>query len=78
MICTIMANDMDPRNCFVQTLIGLACYAQVFRDKGKQLLNAFGITSSVFHIRKHGSWWARMHDAIKEINHRVWWRVTLI
>ena len=76
MICAIMANNMDPRNCFMQTLIGLACYAQGLRDKGIKLLNAFGVTCSAFQIRKHGSWWAKMRDAIKEINPRAWWRVT--
>ena len=73
MICAIMANTMDPRNCLIQTLIGLACYAQGLRDKGIKLLNAFGVSCSVFHIRQHGSWWAKMCDAINEINPRAWW-----
>ena len=76
MICAIMANNMDPRICFTQTLLGLACYAQGLRDKGIKLLNAFGVTCSPFHIRQHGSWWAKMRDAMKEINPHAWWRVT--
>ena len=76
MICAIMANNMDPRNCFLQTLIGLACYAQGLRDKGMKLLNSFGVTSSVFHIRQHGSFWAKVRSIIKELDPRSFWRVT--
>ena len=60
MICAIMANNMDPRKCFLQTLVGLACYAQGLRDKGMKMLNSFGVTSSIFHIRQHGTFWARV------------------
>ena len=53
MICAIMANNMDPRDTFMQTLIGLACHAP--RDKGMKILNAFVVTCSTFHIRQHGA-----------------------
>lgn len=76
MVCSILANTMDPRACFMQTLLGLACYSQGLRDKGVALLNAFGVTSSAFHIREHGSLWAKLRSAIKEINLRAFWRVT--
>ena len=76
MICAIMANNMDPRKCFLQTLIGLACYAQGLRDKGMKLLNSFGVTSSIFHIRQHGSVWAKIRSAIKEISLTAFWRAT--
>ena len=76
MICAIMANNMDPRKCFLQTLIGLACYAQGLRDKGMKLLNSFGITSSIFHVRQHGSFWAKVRSAIKELNITAFWRTT--
>ena len=76
MICAIMANNMDPRKCFLQTLIGLACYAQGLRDKGLKLLNSFGVTSSIFHIRQHGSFWAKVRSAIKELNLTAFWRAT--
>ena len=76
MVYAILANMMDGRSCFLQTLIGLACYAQGLRDKGMKVLNAFGITSSVSHIRKHGSWWAKIRKAIKEIDILSFWRVT--
>ena len=67
---------MDPNVTFMQTLIGLACYAQGLRDKGIKLLNNFGITTSVFHIRQHGSWWAKIRNAIKEISSHAFWHVT--
>ena len=73
MICALMANNMDPRKCFLQTLIGLACYAQGLRDKGMKLLNSFGVTSSIFHIRKHGSFWAKVRKVINELNPIVFW-----
>ena len=76
MICAIMANSMDPRKCFLQTLIGLACYAQGLRDKGMKLLNSFGVTSSIFHIRQHGSFWAKIRSAVQELNPIAFWRAT--
>ena len=54
--CAIMANNMDPRKCFLQTLIGLACFAQGLRDKGMKLQNSVGVTSSIFHIGQHGGY----------------------
>ena len=70
MICVITANNMDPRICFMH--LGLA---QGLRDKGTNFLNAFGVTCSAFRIRQHGSLWATMRDAMKEITPRAWWRV---
>ena len=67
---------MDARACFIQTLLGLACYSQGLRDKGIALLNSFGITASAFHTREHGSLWAKLRSAIKEINPRAFWSVT--
>ena len=55
---------MDPSATFVQTLIGLACYAQWLRDKGMKPLNTSGVTASVFYIRQHSSWWAKIRKAI--------------
>ena len=71
-----MANMMDTRSCFLQALIGLACYSQGIRDKGMKFLNAFGVTSSVSHIREDGSWWAKIRVAINEIDVHSFWRVT--
>ena len=64
------------RSCFHQTLICLACYAQGLRDKGMKLLNGFGITSSLSHIREHGSWWAKFRKVINEIDVKSFWKVT--
>jgi hypothetical protein len=41
-----------------------------------KLLSAFGITSSITHIRDHGNWWAKIRKAIKEIDIQSFWRVT--
>ena len=77
MVCAIMANMMDTRSCFLQTLIGLACYAQGLRDKGMKLMNCFGITSSVSHIREHiYCSWAKIRNAINVIDVNSFWRVT--
>ena len=73
MVCAILANNMDPRKTFLQTLVGLACYAQGLRNKGMKLLNSFGVTSSIFHIRRHGSYWAKVR---KELNPSAFWRAT--
>ena len=64
---------MDPRKCFLQTLIGLA---QGLRDKGMRLLNSFGVTNSIFQMRQHGSFWAKVRSAIKELNRAVFWQAT--
>ena len=69
-------NAMDPRNTFLQTLLGLACYAQGLRDKGFKILNAFGVVCSIFHVRQHGSRWARLRSALSELNPIRFWRVT--
>ena len=51
MVRLILANMMDPSVTFVQNLIGLACYVQGLCDKGMKLLNTFGVTANIFHIR---------------------------
>ena len=64
------------RNTYLQTLLGLACYAQGLRDKGVKILNAFGVVCSIFHVRNHGSRWARLRSALAELNPIRFWRVT--
>ena len=76
MVCAILANMMDGRSTFLQTLIGLVCYGQGLRDKGMKFLNAFGVSCSVFHVRKHGSFWANARKAIEEISPVAFWRAT--
>ena len=51
MVCALLVNLMDHRKCFMQTLVGLGCYAQGLRDKGFILLNALGVSCSIFHVR---------------------------
>ena len=76
MIACLLANAMDPRNTFLQTLIGLVCYANGLRDKGFKILNAFGIVCSIFHIRQHGTHWARLRSAVADLDIKRFWRVT--
>ena len=76
MVCAILANMMDGRSTFLQTLIGLICYGQGLRDKGMKFLNPFGVSCSVFHVRKHGSFWANARKAIAEISPVAFWGAT--
>ena len=76
MVCALLVNIMDHRKCFMQTLVGLGCYAQGLRDKGFKLLNALGVSCSILHIRNHGNLWAHLRSAISEINLQSFWRVT--
>ena len=41
-----------------------------------KLLNSFGVTSSVFHTRKHGSFRAKVRKVIDELNPIAFWQVT--
>ena len=41
-----------------------------------KVLNACVVTCSMFHIRQHGSLWARLRKAISEISPSAFWRVT--
>ena len=42
-----------------------------------KLLKSFGTTSSIFHIRQHGSFWVAVKSIIKELYPRSFRRVTL-
>ena len=42
-ICALLTNTMDTRSTFLQTLLGLVCYAQGLRDKGFKFFNSFGV-----------------------------------
>ena len=39
-------------------------------------MNAFGVVRSAFHVREHGSLWAKLRSAVNEINPRAFWRAT--
>ena len=68
---------MNPQCCFLQTIVGLLCYAYGLRDKGFDLLNAMGCTCSIDHIRVHGSYWASRHKPILQLNVEKFWRITI-
>lgn len=77
MIIALLCFTMNPSCCFFQTLVGLLCYAYGLRDKGFQMLNALGYSSSIDHIRAHGSFWANYHQAINELDASKFWRASI-
>ena len=77
MIISLLCFTMDPRCCFLQTLIGLLCYAYGLRDKGFEALNAFGCLAGIDHIHAHGSFWACTRSPINELDVKTLWRMTL-
>ena len=68
---------MNPSCCFFQTLVGLLCYAYRLHDKGFEMLNALGCSSSIDHIRAHGSFWATHRQAINELDASKFWRASI-
>ena len=77
MVIGLLCFTMNPISCFFQTLIGLTCYAYGLRDRGFELLNAFGCTCSADHIRKHGTFWANKRNVLDELNCTRTWRVSI-
>lgn len=77
MIIALLCFTMNPSCCFIQTIIGLMCYAYGLRDKGFELLNAMGCASSIDHIRAHGSYWASRHIPTLQLNAKQFWRITI-
>ena len=67
MIIALLCFTMNPSCCFFQTLVGLLCYAYGLRDKGFEMLNALGCSSSIDHIRAHRSFWAIQRVGRKQI-----------
>ena len=76
MIISILCFNTNPSVVFFQTLIGLFCYAYGLRDKGFEILNAFGCSCSVDHIRRHGDYWSQQRSAIEELDTKKLWRVS--
>ena len=66
---------MNPTNTFLQTMLGVVAYLYGLRDKGFDILNAFGI-SSVDQVRKHGTFWSKKRCVTDELNCSVFWRVS--
>ena len=77
MVIALLCFTMNPSCCFFQTLVGLLCYAYGLRDKGFEMLNALGCSSSIDHIRSHGSFWATHRQAINELDASKFWRASI-
>ena len=77
MIISLLCFTMNPKCCFFQTVVGLLCYAYGLRDRGFELLNGIGCTSSIDHIRAHGSYWANRLYPIQELTVDRQWRVSI-
>ncbi len=54
MIIGMLCMTMNPQCCFIQTALGLICYAYGLREAGFDMLNAAGCTCSMDHVRQHG------------------------
>ena len=67
---------MNPTSTFLQIMLRVVAYLYGLRDKGFDMLNAFGIISSVDQIRKHGIFWSKKRSVTDELNRSVFWRVS--
>ena len=78
MAIAILSVAMNPSAIFLQTLIGLVCYAYGLGDFGFNILNMFGCCCSVDQIRKHGSFWVKKRFASDELKKTktLFWRVS--
>ncbi len=77
MTIALLCVTRNPATCFFQTLLGLMCYAYGLRDRGFELLNAFGCTCSAEHIREHGTFWANKRNVLEELDCNRPWRVSI-
>ena len=76
MIICMLCMAMNPATSFFQTLLGVIAYMFGLRDRGFDILNAFGILSSVDQVRKHGSYWSKKRCVTDELNRTAFWRVS--
>ena len=74
----ILCVAMNPSAVFLQTLVGLVCYAYGLSDMGFSILNMLGCTCSIDQIRKHGSYWANNRVTSDELQatESMFWRVS--
>ena len=77
MTTALLCVTMNPSSCFLQTLLGLMCYSYGLRDQGFELLNAFGCTCSVHHVREHGIFWANKRNVLEELDCTRPWRISI-
>lgn len=74
-IISLLCDTKNPSVTFIQT-IGLFCYAYGLRDKGFELLNAFGCSCSVDHVHRHGDYWSSQRSMMDELDVKKLWRVS--
>lgn len=75
-IISLLCYTKNPSITFIQTIIGLVCYAYGLRDKGFEILNAFGCSCSVDHVRRHGDYWSGQRSMMDELDLKKLWRVS--
>ena len=75
-INSLLCYTKNPSITFIQTIIGLFCYAYGLRDKRFEILNAFGCSCSVDHIRRHGDYWSSQRSMMDELDSKKLWRVS--
>ena len=76
MIICMLCMAMNPANSFFQTMLGVIAYMFGLRDRGFDILNAFGIICSVDQVRKHGTFWSKKRCVTDELKRNTFWRVS--
>ena len=76
MIICMLCMAMNPANSFFQTKLCVVAYMFGLRDKGFDILNAFGIICSIDQVRKHGTFWSKKRCVTDELNKKAFWRVS--
>lgn len=76
MIISLLCYNTNPSAVFLLTLIGLFCYAYGLRDKGFEIMNAFGCSCSIDQVRRHGDHWADKRSVTDELDSKQLWRVS--
>jgi hypothetical protein len=72
----IFCNIKNRYSLIMQTVIGLAMYPYGLRDSGFHVLNRFGLSCSIKHIRRMAKSWSSQRKCIDEISIKHMWRVT--
>ena len=75
-IIALLCNVRNWQSILLQTVLGLAAYANGLRDKGFQLMNMFGVVCGIRHLREEAAKWSNKRKCIDEINMQSFWRVT--
>lgn len=75
-LISLMCYAKNPSVTFMQTIIGLFCYAYGLRDKGFEILNFFGCSCSVDHVRRHGDFWSSHRSVMDELDVKKLWRIS--